>query len=165
MKIDQIAFYAKDKNAEAIIKSHFGLLNAKWIEDEVTAESILNDDGDKVINKAYLQFNYDLGIELEILRYDEMSEHWHVDQVFKQSIFAKSTGGYYPFISHVGVHLDQGEDFPVVADAFFDLVQETWTQKHTNPYIVEKGRLYHYRIYQCKNSKSYIKYIKRVAGV
>lgn len=160
MKIDQIAFYCADDTAEAIIKSHFGLLNAEWKNDTVTATSRIADDPDEVVNVGYLQFNYDLGIELEILRYDEDSEHWHVDQVWKMLML----GANYPFISHVGIHLEDGEDFPAVDEEMFRLVQETWTKHHTNPYVVEKKRLYHYRIYKCKGSNSYIKYIKRVAG-
>ena len=157
LKMDQIAFYCADDKAEAIIKSHFGLENAEWKQDTVTARSVIGDDDNPITNVGYLQFNYDLGIELEILRYSEDSEHWHVDQVFKQSMLKM----IYPFISHVGVHCDE---FPVVDNKFFKLVQETWTISHTNPYVIEKGRRYHYRIYQCKGSRSYIKYIKRVAG-
>lgn len=163
MKIDQIAFYCADDKAEAIIKAHFGLQDAEWKKDTVTAISRFHADGeviDEVTNIGYLQFNYDLGIELEILRYDDDSEHWHMEQVWKQRLL----GANFPFISHVGIHLDEGEDFPVVDANMFLLVQETWTKSHTNPYVVEKKRLYHYRIYKCKGSNSYIKYIKRVAG-
>lgn len=160
MKIDQIAFYCADDKAEAIIKSHFGLLNAEWKKDTVTALSRIADDPEEIVNVGYLQFNYDLGIELEILRYDDDSEHWHVDQVWKMNML----GANFPFISHVGIHLEEGEDFPVVDERLFRLVQETWTKHHTNPYVVEKKRLYHYRIYKCNGSHSYIKYIKRVAG-
>lgn len=164
MKMDQIAFYAADEKAEAIIKNLFGLQNAEWKHDQVTALSRFYNDNlpevDEVTNRAYLQFNYDLGIELEIIRYDEDSEHWHVDQVWKMQVL----GANYPFLSHVGIHLEEGEDFPVVDEKLFTLVQETWTKHHTNPYVVEKKRLYHYRIYKCKGSHSYIKYIKRIAG-
>lgn len=166
MKIDQIAFYCADEKSEAAIKVHFGLQNAEWKQDTVTAlSSIFGEDA--VINIGHLQFNYDIGIEMEILRYAEDSEHWHLDQVWKQKLF----GSYSPFISHVGIHLGRDdavgwvEDFPIVDEKLFRLVQETWTQHHTNPFVVERGRLYHYRIYQCRHTQSYIKYIKRVAGV
>lgn len=161
MKIDQIAFYCPDEKSEAAIKAHFGLTNAEWKKDTVTALSKLWNDEDEFTNIGYLQFNYDLGIELEILRYDDNCEHWHADTVYKQAMF----GEHNPFISHVGIHLAVGEDFPVVDDKQFRLAQETWTKHHTNPYVIEKGRLYHYRIYQCRHTQSYIKYIKRVAGI
>ena len=75
MKMDQIAFYCSDEAGQDKIKKMFGLENAEWIRDEVTAKSLFQ-DGTYEINVADLQFNYDLGIELEILRYKK-GKNWH----------------------------------------------------------------------------------------
>lgn len=157
MKIDQIALYCStDKQADQI-KAQFGLTNAQWIQDTVTARSIV--DGVEGVNVAELQFNYDSGIELEILRYID-GPHWHL----KNQAF-----GHLPadaeapaFISHVGIHLDDGEEFPAMEHC--KLVQETFTLSHTSEYLTTgpaKGRLYHYRIFELSEG-SYIKYIRRI---
>ena len=44
MKMDQIAFYAMDEKAEAIIKNLLGLQNAEWKKDTVTALSRFYND-------------------------------------------------------------------------------------------------------------------------
>lgn len=153
MKIDQIAFYAStDKHAEQI-KSQFGLSNAQWVKDTVAARSKVWDLPERQ-NVAELQFNYDLGIELEILRYVD-GPHW-MDPAMLCHSFLR------PFISHVGIHLDDGEEFPKMEHC--KLVQETFTVSHTAPYLTTgpaAGRKYHYRIFEM-SAGSYIKYIRRI---
>jgi hypothetical protein len=153
MKIDQIAFYCADEIEERELKIDLGLLHAQWIRDVVTAESDVPPNGIGV-NQALLQFNYDLGIELEIIRYVG-GRSWHDRNPL--AFWGKR-------ISHVGIHLDDDEPFPSMANA--SLVQETWTKKHTAEYLtkgVAAGRLYHYRIYALSPG-SYIKYISRIRG-
>lgn len=156
MKLDQIAFYASTEEEAWQIKRMLGLHNAVWIEDMVTADSIVYDFNPlKIINVGQLRFNYDMGVELEILTYRE-GTHWHM---LTNPLWNKDWGNGQRFISHVGFHLEDGEDFPNVPGA--RLVQETWTKEHTNAYIVEIGRKYHYKIYEVTPG-TYVKYIKRI---
>lgn len=154
MKMDQIAFYAASDAQADQIKAQFGLTNAKWITDVVTARSKVWDLPEQT-NRAELQFNYDLGVELEILKY-VYGPHWHDP--------AGLVGGNFkvPFISHVGIHLEDGEEFPAMEHC--KLVQETFTLSHTAEYLTTgpaAGRKYHYRIFEMAGG-SYIKYIKRL---
>ena len=154
MKIDQIAFYCSTLEQASQVKAQFGLINANWIQDTVVARSKVWDLQEQS-NTAELQFNYDLGIELEILRYIK-GPHW-ADPA--QLLY---NGFKVPFISHVGIHLDDGEEFPAMANC--RLVQETWTISHTAPYLTTgpaAGRKYHYRIFEMSPG-SYIKYIRRI---
>lgn len=137
-----------------MLKKALGLDNNSWIDDIVTGKSwVWSKTKTKahVINIAHLQFNYQLGIELEIIRYLN-GNNWHA---------ARNPRATDPrFFSHIGVHLEDGEDFPKAPGL---LVQETWTQKHTSEYLTTglgAGRKYHYRIYELAPS-TYIKYIKR----
>lgn len=160
MKCDQIAFYAATQQQSDAIKAHFGLTHAEWVQDTVTARSIVN--GVDGINKAELQFNYSLGIELEILRYIE-GMSWHHANPLASSAFTRGLLKA-PFISHVGIHLDDGEPFPEMAGC--RLVQETFTLEHTGKYLTDPaspgfGRKYHYRIFELSPG-SYIKYIARI---
>lgn len=151
MKIDQIAFYAKDDDEASRLKKLLGLENAEWIEDVVTANSsVWGSRYEK--NQAILMFNYDLGIELEILRY-VAGPSWH--DTYENLHHNKGLS----FISHVGIHLEDGEEFPEMP--LCKLAQETWTINHTSPYLVQNGRTYHYRIYEV-SPDTYIKYIKRI---
>lgn len=166
MKMDQIAFYARTDVQEYAIKEHFGLTKAEWVKDTVTARSILPDpyvghpdNVNETVNVANLLFNYDLGIELEILRYVEGS-HFH------DYNHALGYDKVDPFISHIGIHLADEENFPEVDDCFFNLRQETFTISHTAPYLTDPnspgfGRKYHYRIYEMAPNH-FVKYIKRV---
>lgn len=149
MKCDQIAFYCDTPEQEKEFKALFGLQDAEWIKDTVIANSSVF-GGRIQQNVAQLQFNYDLGIELEILRYVN-GPSWHQSR-------PKDT----PFISHIGLHLGDNEDFPKMKNCA--LVQETWTLQHTSPYLVTgagAGRRYHYRIFQV-GPTDFVKYIKRI---
>lgn len=150
MKIDQIAYYCNSDEQADSLKQILGLKLSDWIKDTVYARSSVF-SGPIEKNVAELQFNYDLGIELEIIRYIE-GPSWHMYKpVYK-----------LPYISHVGAHLDDGEDFPAMLGA--RLVQETWTDHHTSEYLTTgagKGRKYHYRIYQL-GTMNYLKFIRRI---
>ena len=157
MKIDQICFYCSTEAAGLKVKRFFNLEHADWIQDKVTARSIF---GNQAIppseNIAELQFNYDLGIELEILRYVS-GPSWHWTNPLNREP---------QFISHVGIHLHSAEDFPDSRE--FPLVQETFTQSHTGEYLTKPGspgygRKYHYKIFEMSPG-SYIKYIRRIVA-
>ncbi len=151
MKLDQVAYYCATKDQADHVKRMFGLTNSEWIKDKVTAMSSVY-GGPLMQNVAELQFNYALGIELEILRYiDGPSWHGKSVDVIKR-----------PIISHVGFHLEDGEEFPEMAGC--ELVQETFTKSHTSEYLTTgagRGRLYHYRIFEV-GTMNYAKYIRRV---
>lgn len=157
MKMDQLAIYCSTNEQAAQIKAQFGLSEAPWVLDTVTSRSKVWDLPEQS-NKAELQFNYSLGIELEILRYVS-GPHW----ADPASLLGE--GFKVPFISHVGIHLEDGEEFPAMEHC--KLVQETWTVSHTAPYLTTgpaAGRKYHYRIFKL-SSGSYIKYIRRIHPV
>jgi len=150
VKIDQIAYYCSNMESEYLVKELLGLTNKIWIYDTVTARSSVWGKDGFGENVALLQFNYDLGIELEIIRYIK-GDHWH--RRFLHD---------YPFISHVGIHLDDHEEFPAMEGA--KLAQETFTLKHTSEYLTTgpgRGRKYHYKIFEIA-PRNYIKYIKRM---
>lgn len=163
MKIDQIAFYCHTEQAEEHVKCLFSLTDEKkWIKDKVISTNMIYPQHGvpyKCRAVGELQFNYDLGIELEILRYTEGSS-WHNHLPNNIAI----RGSMLPFISHVGIHLDENEDFPyeeyMKEQHCWRLVQETTTHQHTNPYLLEKRRTYQYKIYESVPG-TYIKYIKR----
>mgnify|MGYP000875104025 CR=1 FL=1 len=152
MKCDQVAYYCIDENAELAVKQFLGLDKAQWLHDRVTAQSIVR-NGPKQQNIGLLQFNYDLGIEIEILRY-ESGPHWNATM----EDLAKCAPYFCPFVSHIGYHVDE---FPPAIGG--KLVQETWTESHTSEYLTTgagAGRKYHYRIYQL--GATYQKFIKRI---
>ena len=150
MKIDQIAYYCSNPKSEAFIKRMLGLENEPWVRDTVTAKSMVW--GKPLAeNVAELQFNYSLGIEVEILRYTR-GPNWHDGVQFSAE----------PFISHVGAHLADGEPWPEFSGCV--VAQETFTQQHTNEYLTTggaAGRLFHYKVFQLRRG-NYFKVIQRV---
>lgn len=153
-KSDQVAWYARDDEAAENLKKVLGLDKELWIGDRVTGKSLFP-DGTWSVNVGELRFCYSQGIELEILTYVE-GNHWHMSN--PQWMLTATRF----FISHVGIHLDDGEEFPDTPN----LVQETFTISHTSEYLTTgagAGRKYHYRIHQLAPG-SYVKYIRRIRG-
>ena len=150
MKLDQLAYYAHNDEQVKAIKESMGLGGAEWVED--VAEGSVRTLTDSGTSKGHLRFNYDLGIELEILTYLD-GPHWHEGKVpFRRG---------KPFLSHIGFHMDEGERPPEWVTQIGTLVQEMDTTKHTNEYVVEKGRTYHYEIYAVPTGPD-LKFIWRV---
>lgn len=129
MKIDQIAFAAYTDEDVAKIKSLLGLQDAEWVEDTVVATGTV--DGHVGTNTAHLLFNYDYGIELEILRYTDGPNYLLAQQIPAGEI------------CHIGMHYTEGEvpKFP------FPVIQQVETESHTNPFLIEEGRRYRYTIF------------------
>ena len=98
MKLDQIAYYAHDEHQVLELKSSFGLQDSEWIED--VASGTVKTGIDSGRSEGLLRFNYDLGIELEILTYLS-GPHWHEQP---SEYLEGST-----FLSHVGFQMDEGE--------------------------------------------------------
>jgi hypothetical protein len=130
MKIDQIAFAAYNDEDERRIKSLLGLSDAEWVEDRVVASGTVN--GQAGTNTAKLLFNYDYGIEVEILRYTDGPNYLH-----EQSIPA----GH---VCHVGMHYSGEGEIPTFGH---DIIQQVETESHTNPFLLAEGRKYRYTIY------------------
>jgi hypothetical protein len=155
MKLDQTAWYCNTTQQADYLKEVLGLSNEPWVKDTVTAiSSVFGRPPTK--NVAQLQFCYTHGgHEIEILRYIS-GPHFHERTAYKE-----------PFISHIGFHLADDEDFPDIAGLGKDtckLVQETFTESHTSEYLTTgagAGRLYHYKIFQIQTG-NYLKYIKRI---
>lgn len=152
MKIDQLSFYVSTAEQETDVKRWFGLLEAEWLYDTVTAISAVRGSREAQ-SVGLLQFNYSLGIELEILRYLS-GPHW---------LQARPDYGNV-LISHIGLHLADNEPWPTGGL----LVQETTTIHHTNEHFHDPaspmyGRQYHYRIHEL-GPTSHVKYIRRLHG-
>lgn len=150
MKLDQIAYYAHTDEQVEEIKKSMGLLDAEWVEDIATGEVWLPDGAGT--SSGHLRFNYDLGIELEILTYLD-GPHWHSSKL-----------DFYlgnPFLSHVGFHMEEGERPPKRVVGEGKLVQMMDTTSHTNDYVVSRQRTYHYEIYSMPFGPD-LKYIWRI---
>jgi hypothetical protein len=164
MKMDQIAYFCYSEKAESKLKRTLCLIDG-WIEDYVICDNMIYPlNGVQYVSRAVgrLQFNYNLGVELEILRYDSGSS-WHNHLPTKMAL--QST--FLPIISHIGIHLDDNENFPDMGNMIelgWRLVQQTKTLSHSNPYIVEKKRTYEYQIWETIPG-TYLKYIKRIHKV
>ena len=146
MKIDQLAWYCHTPAQADAVKKWFGLTDKKWVHD--TAMGVMNSTASQKEVTTHLSFNYDLGIEFEILRFEDPEDHW--------SPRAVEDG---PFMSHVGIHVDE---FPLTLRQ--KPVAEMFTRRHTNTYLLRKKRTYHYKIYSNNfifGQGTFLKYIKR----
>lgn len=146
-KLDQIAYISHSELDTQEIKIALGLQDASWVEDEVVATGRVG-DRQSVTNKARLLFNYDRGIEIEILQYLEGHN-------YAEGIGAGEIG-------HVGYHWD-GDGSPLdFAEQGGVIVQEVWTKSHTNAYLLKQGRKYHYTIWAVPGIPVYQKVIERI---
>lgn len=142
LKIDQIAFACHSDEQEAEIKEQLGLSDAEWIEDEVVAFGRVGTEPEfhstASRNRAKLLFNYDLGIEVEILRY--LGGVNYLDYL-----------GLRKGVCHIGMHVEKGtplQDSDVLDSLFpAPIVQQVRTESHTNEFLLTSGRRYRYTIY------------------
>ena len=152
MKMNQIAFYCATDEQADLVKRKFGLQDAVWSHDTVTAEVRVWRDRDMVPwvgkNVAALQFNEDMGIQLELIRYTE-GLHWCMYHP------AYDINGVETYIAHVGIHIGEHDWPPHLNDV--KLVQQAMTRHHA----AFNDRTYEYRIYEFAPG-SYVKYIKRI---
>lgn len=161
LRIDQLAFLARTDEDEAAIKKQLRLTDANWVEDRVVAEGYVRGArqpgearGVKSVNTAKLLFNYDLGVELEILRYIDGHNYGDVGQVPSCQL------------CHVGCHVEKGKELTgPLKDWTFSapIIQQVETQSHTNAFLIETGRKYRYTIYDTKALLGvYFKVIERL---
>ena len=143
-KIDQLAFISFGDEDTRKIKETLGLQNADWTEDVVVASGEVR--GVSGTNTARLLFNYDMGIEVEILQYLEGPN------------YASNLHGQR--ICHYGIHATAGKPVPT-----FDapVIQRVKTRTHTNEFLLKTGRTYQYTIYDTMHTLGvYTKVIERI---
>lgn len=153
--MDQIAFYAPDEAAVEDVKRILGLQEADWTEDLVTGRvSVFSEP--ETESRARLLFNYDLGIEVEILTYLH-GPNWHRHRG-NDWTGPQVRPGAKPFVSHIGLHVND-EELPTLP---FPIAQRMVTTDHSNPAIA--NRSYEYVIYDTKPLLGVdLKYIKRLS--
>lgn len=148
LKIDQLAFLARSDEDEAAIKKQLRLTNANWVEDRVVAEGYVRGArkvgeprGEPSRNTAKLLFNYDMGIEVEILRYTEGHN------------YADEAGIKNCTLCHIGAHVNKGSSTSDLPSGMIDfvfaspIIQQVETRTHTNEFLMTTGRRYRYTIY------------------
>lgn len=154
LKIDQLAFVARDDQDEAAIKKMLRLTEADWVEDEVVAKGYVKGADHGTENTAKLLFNYDLGLEVEILRYTEGPNYCDAGEVPSCHL------------CHIGAHIEKGESIPKEFRDWvlrFPMIQQVETQSHTNKFLVDSGRKYRYTIYDTRQMMGfYFKVIERI---
>ena len=153
LKIDQVAIATMDSN-DLVNKLKFLGLD-DWISDIVVAEGTVR--GIKDQNTAILNFNYQMGIEFEVLQYTS-GQSWH-DELRKYE-------GCANFLSHIGYHLkDKVDEYgaTLLAEAQlqeikrkflaagYKVAQEVLTLSHTNQYLIDQKRKYHYIIFDTRD--------------
>lgn len=153
-KVEQVALYTPDiKKAITLHKAVLGL--NQWTNDVVTAQGTCFGkaiDGGSVGNLA---FNYDLGIEFELLNYVK-GINWHSE---------RGRNLDETFLSHMGWHVDDIEsEKKYLYDNFgIEVAQELFTQNHTNEFLKENKRTYHYCVFDTLEALGWdLKLIKRI---
>lgn len=134
--IEQIALNPPDARAAMDLLSQLGL--SAWTDDVVTATGTVR--GKQATNRAELHFNYEASplegkpLELEVLQYQE-GKNW----------MQRNPAS----VSHLGMHctlkelVQWKEKFK---ECGIEIVQEVFTDSHTNPTIAETRR-YQYVIF------------------
>lgn len=142
MKLEQIAIATNDTNKTIqALSSAFGLAGG-WTMDVVEAKAtVFGQEGENI---AELNFNYDLGFELEVLEYINGAS-WHDARV--------AQGAEFPFLSHIGYHCTEREAQAQIARMALlgvNIAQEVHTKSHSNP-VIDGKRLYHYVVFDSKH--------------
>lgn len=154
LKLDQIAFIARSDEDERLIKSSLGLSLADWTEDECVAKGSVRGHPGEQTNRAKLLFNYDMGIEVEILRYIEGANYADVNQIPSCQM------------CHIGFHVEKGAKVPSTSPFKFPIQQCVVTQTHTNQFLIDSGRRYRYTIYDSTAVfGTHLKVIERLGDV
>jgi len=158
IKVEQLAIATS--NPSRLIANLELILGIKgeWVHDTVTTKGKVGigaEDDDKTVAK--LAFNYDLGLELEVLSY-QSGPNW---------LALKGKGmDEQPQISHVGMHVTQEEMHAwkyKMAREGFSIIQQVITQEHTNPFLVENGRKFEYVIFDTESALGFdFKIIRRI---
>jgi len=141
-KIEQIAIYSDDQGELKSELSKLGI--TEWVEDIVTAHGFVF-GSEETKSVAHLSFNYQLGYEFELLTYLE-GDNWHNSRQSDAYLRGDS------FLSHKGVHVDNADVIrQQMIDMGINIAQELWTDHHTNPYLIEKKRKFHYIVFDTQH--------------
>lgn len=140
-KIEQIALCPHRTLSHAAMELLEAIGLTDWTLDEVAAVGHVKDQPSMVTNVAHLAFNYQAltdARELEILDY-RSGRSW-MDGIRGQA-------------SHFGMHvsreeLDEWKAF--FTDRGIGIAQEVDTLSHTNPFLIQTGRKYHYCIFDTR---------------
>lgn len=160
-RVEQVAMYVSDMDRAKANYARLGLTN--WVDDTVTGEVKVAYGGNckNGINIAHLSFNYDLGFELELIRYMN-GPNWH----HANGRIGASGEPYdaLPFPSHMSWHVeDMTESKSMILAAGFKIAQEVKTIAHTNPYLVANGRKFNYCVFDTRAQLGWdIKLIERI---
>jgi hypothetical protein len=158
IKVEQLAIATSNPSrAISLLQGILGVSD-KWVYDTVTTKGkvgILATDEEETVAK--LAFNYDLGFELEVLSY-QSGPNW---------LALKGKGmSEEPSISHVGMHVtleEMGQWRAKMKSLGIPVIQEVFTQDHTNPYLVDNGRKYEYVIFDTEKLLGFdFKIIRRI---
>lgn len=155
IKFEQIAYYTVQPEIALLhLEQKFGM--KKWVHDTCMADGLVF--GKPVTGVVgELWFNYDTpGMEFELLHYPG-KDNWHAAR------------GAFPgpmFLSHMGYHVP---DMAVARVRFermgWKVAQEVRTTYHSNPYLQERGRTYHYVVWDSLHIIGFdLKLIQRVEG-
>lgn len=156
-KIDQLAIYTQDpKSTRDLLGVLFGM--TEWVQDIAVGSGEVYGTYHRTI-AGDLSFNYQTGIEIEVLHY-VTPDHWH-------SARARMAAEYMTpglFVSHIGVHVDDmAEARKVYERAGWRVAQEVHTFTHTNPYLKERGRTFHYVVWDSRGIIGFdLKLIQRI---
>ncbi len=163
-KIEQVAYHVKDIDEG---KRHFehalGLAKENWIDDTVVAMGKIAGCPLEQLNKAHLTFNYQVGLELELIQYVE-GVNWH-------SVAGRVGNNFEPFSvvfpSHLGMHVtslvQMGEWITQMKKAGISVAQEVETLSHTNPVLVNLKQYYHYVVFNSRHLLGFdLKLIRRM---
>jgi len=159
IKIEQVAIGVRAGQANEKVKAIREILGAvDWIHDTVKFSGEVDNDKTEC-TVANLNFNYDLipGVEFEIIEFID-GINWHE--------FRNSNQPDTPFISHLGLHIDDYDEFDEVKNkllkAGLNIIQEANTFEHSNPKVPD-NRKYHYLIFDTLNAFGFdLKLIYRI---
>ena len=149
MKADQLAIYVHDNLQAERIKHLYGLQDAEWVKDNAVGNASVFGKGG-IILAARLEFCYQWGMEFELLTLEGDQHAYTLHPSWKEG---------EPFVCHIGFHV---EEWPENMDGL-PIAQDMITYSHTNPFLVENGRRYHYRVYDTiSTTGTFSKFIQRI---
>ena len=153
-KIEQVAF--RCLVPELAIARYKQIGCKDWVTDTVVAEGVLL--GRPFTCTADLYFNYDLGYELEILKYHDFSESWHD---YRTPLKNESD----LVLSHMALHCVEKEVLAItlqMATIGCPIIQSVKTTSHTNSHIKDERR-YRYVIFDSQHKLGFdLKLIQRL---
>ncbi len=154
-RFTQVAFYTYNITSTKGYYWNLGCRN--WIDDTVTAEGYIGGNKNKETNVAQLAFNYDLGVELELITY-LAGNNWHKHCGRLESDSA--------FPSHMSYHVTGAERAELTrkfVKCGWPIVQDVTTISHTNNALISSGKRYRYVVFNSRVNIGFdIKLIERI---